>query len=762
MDRREFLRCTLVTAGSLTLGVGCSEDGTAAVDDVAADAGGGDVGGDVRPDADPDAGPGLDTRADAAGDAVAPPLVPGDAFFPQSIASGDPRPDSVVLWARVADGGRAGEDLAVSLELALDEAFTDRVALDGAPERALTAEAASDGCVKARVAGLTAATPYWYRFVYAKDGARYVSHVGRTRTAPAPDADVPVRFAYINCQDYGGRYYNVLRRLHQEELDFVVHLGDYIYETDGDPSFQIVNPARAVVFSDPDGALVIDAGTENEHRAARALGNYRDLYQLYRSDPVLQRVHEKWPMVIIWDDHEFANDCWGATANYYGGRADEYDVERRKNANQAWFEFMPVDYADDPDFRYDRSKDVPEDIRIYRDLVFGKHVHLVMTDLRAYRTDHLVPEEAFPGAVIYTEDALVAAVGELPDVAGAYFDVDAYAGGIYAAALKQAGIDEADVTGLLAVEYVNGVVAALNEQLPEADRVPVIDEAAQATLPRGLAWVHVGKTSRYSAVGSRYFVRNAGFDLLARLRWDETGGASEDMLGRDQEAWFLETMRNSTATWKVWGNEFCLVRRYFDLRTFPSIPAALQQIFQLQAEDWDGMPNRRDALLDALADIGGVVAITGDIHAFFAGTPSMREAPERRIVEIVAGAVSSSTLKDILVRTAQTDPMLREAGAVALALAAESLLQAPINADLAYASLEQHGYVAVEANGGTLDARCVALGAANVTTDLDEDADTLAARFRETRFQVRQGAADLYKEIDGNWKRWDGATRSWI
>ena len=90
----------------------------------------------------------------------------------------------------------------------------------------VTAEAAADGCVKVLVTALEPATTYHYRFSYG--GA--TSRVGRTRTAPSDDSDASVRFAVVSCQDYGGRHYHVLRRLLEEDLDFVVHLGDYVYE----------------------------------------------------------------------------------------------------------------------------------------------------------------------------------------------------------------------------------------------------------------------------------------------------------------------------------------------------------------------------------------------------------------------------------------------------------------------------------------------------------------------------------------------------
>src|SRR5262249_44243510 len=154
-------------------------------------------------------------------------------------------------------------------------------------------------------------------------------------------------------------------------------------------------------------------------------------------------------------------DCHGAVATYYDGMKDETDEARRKNANQVWFEYMPVDYPDDPEFAYDAAAKYPDDIRIYRDLVFGKHLHLVMTDERTFRADHVIPEQAFPGAVVLDQAKLTAALGSLPTFAQPYVDVDTFQTGTYKTALAGAamaeGYDAADITGKLSVSFINGI-----------------------------------------------------------------------------------------------------------------------------------------------------------------------------------------------------------------------------------------------------------------------------------------------------------------
>ncbi|HTU59741.1 MAG TPA: PhoD-like phosphatase N-terminal domain-containing protein, partial [Polyangiales bacterium] len=171
------------------------------------------------------------------------------AFFPQSVASGDPRPGSVVLWTRVLDPARAGEDLEISLEVAKDAQFHELVTVNGAGSLRIVAAAGADGCVKVRLTELEPGTTYYYRFVYADIASR----VGRTRTAPNDSSDADVRFAVVSCQDYRGKYYHVLRRLLSEEPEFVVHLGDYVYES-GNTTRE---GPRDVVFSKPEEALEV-------------------------------------------------------------------------------------------------------------------------------------------------------------------------------------------------------------------------------------------------------------------------------------------------------------------------------------------------------------------------------------------------------------------------------------------------------------------------------------------------------------------------
>lgn len=705
------------------------------------------------------------------------PLTPGEGWFPNSVVSGDPRPESVILWTRVEDPQvSADADLDLWLQVATDEAFTDLVALDGGDHLVVTAEAAFDRCVKVKVTGLEPATTYYYRFIYPRDReleltvdidppSRYVGRTGRTRTAPAADADTPVRFAYVSCQDYIGRYYNVYRELLKQDLDFFVHLGDYIYETSGDPSFQEAT-GRGIDFDDKAGAIELGEGDE-AYYAARSLDNYRQLYRTYRSDPALQAVHERLPMIPIWDDHEFTDDCHGATATYTDGREDETDEARRKAANQAWFEYMPVDYPAGDDFRYDPAAAFPGDLRIHRDLAFGKHLQLVLTDLRTYRSDHLVPEDAFPGAVFADQGALEAGLGALPDSAQPYFDVDTFAGGIYGAALRAAapalGYDAAKITGNMDAAYVDGLVDDLNAAVSADLQVPPLDPADIAAMERGLAYIHFGKGGFYSSFGSRYLVARDTLDIASRLRWAADNGASEQAMGPDQEAWFLETLKGSTSTWKVWANEFTLMPMRVDLRGL-GLPAAFDREFYIVADSWDGQPKRRDALLGELAGVENLVAITGDIHAFYAGTPWPTDDPNAKVIELVTSSVTSTTFQRELEKLAAGDPTIQMIpGASALASSIRDfLVGGASNPHMAHADVVRNGFVSVELDGAAFTATFHAIDDAESSTDYAAMEDALSAKFERVRFRVNAGERELYRESVGAWQRWDPNTRTWV
>jgi len=672
-------------------------------------------------------------------------------FFPQSVASGDPRPRSAVFWTRVADPERADEDLPFEFELSLDDEFREILA-----SHADSARADADGCVKIRVTELAPDTVYYYRFAYVRDAERRRSRVGRTRTAPAADADRAVTFAVVSCQDFGGKYYHALAHAAEQGVDFFLHLGDYVYESTGDPTFQAPTAGREVVFSHPEEALDRGEGS----LAARSLGNYRDLYKTYRSDPDLQRLHETVPMIAVPDDHEFSNDCYGATANYTEGRENETDLERRRNADQAWFEFMPFDHVEDPARPLDAGRAFPDDLRLYRSFAFGRHLELVVTDLRRYRPDHVVPEDAFPGSVFLAEDAARELLGAVPDDAAPYVDIDAAEHAdlrvdlaTHAAAQ---GFDDERIRGLISVPWINGIFVAAGDEAPL--------DAENPEFERGYAVHQLLKTAEFSSAGARYLVAEAPFSALSKLRVTETDGASERLMGDEQRRWFVDTMMGSTRTWKVWGNEYTLMPRVIDLTTINFVPPEYQQRIVLTAEDWDGAPNDRDGLLTDIAGVENVVVFTGDLHAFFAGTPHPTGAPESRVIEFVSGSVSSTTWLTGIQAAIASEPNLPP-GAALIAGLVGTLLQDPAskpNPHLAWLELQRNGYALVHAGADAVEVDLVLLraGAANIPpAELTSDVESL---FTPVRFRVRAGTRELEQLIEGTYRVWDRDTMSWL
>jgi alkaline phosphatase D len=486
-----------------------------------------------------------------------------------------------------------------------------------------------------------------------------------------------------------------------------------------------------------------------------------------RGDKNLQKVHERFAMIATWDDHEFANDCYGATATYFNGEQDETDAERRKAANQAWFEYQPVDYAGQADFVYDPAASVPDDIQIWRDFAFGKHVHLVMTDLRSHRADGIVPEEALPGAIAVDQATLTAELGAVPALASPYVDVTTYQGGTFKTALisaaKVAGYDPAKITGNISVAFINGVGAKVNPSLPPAQQIPTIDAAAQAGLERGVSIADLGKGGYYSSIGARYLAVKSTFDIYSDVTY-KASKASQEVLGAAQEAWFLSTMQGSTATWKVWGNEYCLSQIAIDLSPF-TLPDAFKRSFYMDTDGWDGFRNKRDELLGKLADVGGVVAVTGDIHAFFAGTPTTNDG-KKKIVEIVGGAISSTTYVDILLGTVASDPVLSGVvGADMLAKNVDALLLAKntkINPFMGFANSTANGYVVVEAGSKELVATLRMIAGNQVGNDFSGQEENLAKFTKTATFKTIAGESELYQQLDGAWKKWDPTTQAWI
>jgi alkaline phosphatase D len=271
--------------------------------------------------------------------------------FTLGVASGEPAPDGVVLWTRLAPdplngGGMPPEDVTVRWEVAKDEKMRQVVKSGTA-----VAPAALGHSVHVELSGLEPARWYWYRFT-AGDAQ---SPVGRTRTAPAAGAAArQLRLAFASCQNWPAGYFTAYRHMAAEELDLVVHLGDYIYEG---------------------GVGNGDGPRKHNGPEITSLQDYRNRYALYKSDPDLQAAHAAFPFVVTWDDHEVENNYANlARAN----RTPPGDFKaRRAAAYQAYYEHQPL-----------RRSSLPmgADMQLFRRLSFGNLAEFHVLDTRQYRT----------------------------------------------------------------------------------------------------------------------------------------------------------------------------------------------------------------------------------------------------------------------------------------------------------------------------------------------------------------------------------------
>ncbi|BFU46964.1 alkaline phosphatase D family protein [Krasilnikovia sp. MM14-A1004] len=274
--------------------------------------------------------------------------------FTLGVASGDPLPDGVVLWTRLAPqpttgGGMPAQNFAVDWEVAEDPGFS-RVVQRGSA----TATPEYGHSVHVEVQGLRPDAVYHYRF---KAGDQ-ISPAGRTRTAPAADARPSrLRFAYASCQDYQAGYYTAYRHMAAEDLAFVAFLGDYIYESPANPS-----------------AIRHHEGTGEP----TGLVAYRNRHARYRTDPDLQAAHAAFPWIVTLDDHEIDNNWADEIPQDPDQQSPSAFRARRTAAFQAYYEHMPL-----------RRSSLPSglDMQVYRRLRFGSLASVHVLDTRQYRSD---------------------------------------------------------------------------------------------------------------------------------------------------------------------------------------------------------------------------------------------------------------------------------------------------------------------------------------------------------------------------------------
>lgn len=288
-------------------------------------------------------------------------LEPCLAPFYHGVASGDPMPDRVIIWTRVTPDTVTSNPELVSWQMATDTGMTNIV-----QSGSLLTDNTVDYTVKIDVTGLNPNTWYYYEFTYnGKRSAR-----GRTRTTPLNNAD-SLRFAVVSCANLEAGFFNAYKvLLNRADFDAVICLGDYIYEyeTGGYSPNATANrqwlPANEIL----------------------SLSDYRQRYSTYKLDNDLRRLHQQFPFIVIWDDHETANDAWMNGAENHQANEGPFAI-RKANAKQAYFEWLPI-----------RQQSGAQDpYQIFRNLSYGNLVDFIMLDTRLHGRDE---QNGTSGAIV--------------------------------------------------------------------------------------------------------------------------------------------------------------------------------------------------------------------------------------------------------------------------------------------------------------------------------------------------------------------------
>ncbi|HEX8655802.1 MAG TPA: alkaline phosphatase D family protein [Allosphingosinicella sp.] len=525
-------------------------------------------------------------------------------LYPEGVASGDPAADSVILWTRRPFDNVDSASLTV--EVATDRAFRRVVAAVPVP-----VSAASDWTCRVLVAGLRPARVYWYRFTDAEGNG---SRIGRTVTAPADDDPRAVSFAFVSCQNINEGFQQAWRRMiwederrpRAEQLGFVLHLGDFIYEVVQCPEDARTRYDRTI----RDIGRVPDSVKVGNFHIPLTVEGYRGIYRAYLHDPDIQDARARWPFVAIWDNHEFSWQGWQSMLKAPPLERPAQSV--KVAANQAWFEYQParVHKPSGPSLdRFDppRVADAPitafddnglgqepnnlaaiDSLIAYRALRYGRHLDLMVTDQRSYRMRD---------------------PGDYP---------------------------ESDPLGTPAHPYC----------FPE--------EVAEL-LDAGRAF-NGGNPPDEIVIGE------------TRIANYRKQGPPHTILGARQKAWFLDRLRGSPATWKIWGNSLGALDWRSDPQNLPEGLAAAPWpgagYSNVSLGDFGAAYSERGEIYDLVQREGitGFAIVSGDRHSFWAGYAAKALPPrpfEPVGLAFVTGSISSPGLVEALEHRFPRDHPLR-------------------------------------------------------------------------------------------------------
>ncbi|HEX5184140.1 MAG TPA: alkaline phosphatase D family protein [Allosphingosinicella sp.] len=482
-----------------------------------------------------------------------------EPFYPEGVASGDPDSHSVILWTRrpFDDAGRHF----LTVEVAEDPAFGRVVAHASAP-----VSAAADWTTRMLVGGLKPSRVYWYRFTDAQGNG---SRIGRTITAPLPDDPRPVNFAFVSCQDVNEGKLNAYRRMIYEDeraapadqIDFVHHLGDFIYEVVEYPDEVKTRYDRTIY----EVARIPDGGRIGKFHFPLNVDGYRAVYRGYLADPDLRDARARWPFVAIWDNHEFSWQGWQSIQKAVKERPGQ---SIKVAANQAWWEYLPsrckkvsgpsLESFDPPAVtdvaieKWDENGlgDEPNNLAAidsligYRTFRYGKHLDLIITDQHSYRS-----------ADPFSDPSL----GKL-------------------------GGDEF---------------------------IGMFTEEGMRILDGGRAYGG-GDPPADISFGD------------AHVPNPQKNAPPQTILGAKQKAWFKDQLKHSTATWKIWGNSEGGPDLRADPQNLPpgmtreSWPGGYASV---GGGDYGTAYLERAEIYDLVRDakITGFAIVAGDRHAFWAG-----------------------------------------------------------------------------------------------------------------------------------------------
>ena len=275
-----------------------------------------------------------------------------NVYFSHGVASGDPLQDRVILWTRVIPGDGIPKKINVEWQISADDKFNKLINHGSA-----IAHPSADFTVKVDADRLKPAQQYFYRFI--SEGV--ISHIGTTKTLPTGEVS-NFRIGFASCSNFPQGYFNAYHDMAAQDLDLVLHLGDYIYEyPDG-------------VYANQEALDRLGRHVKPAHEIL-TLDDYRTRYGVYRSDQNLQAVHQRHPFICVWDDHELTNDTWKTGAeNHNEGEGDF--LSRIRAARQAYQEWMPI-----------RTHSSGAQGPIFRSFKIGDLADLFMLDTRFHGRD---------------------------------------------------------------------------------------------------------------------------------------------------------------------------------------------------------------------------------------------------------------------------------------------------------------------------------------------------------------------------------------